>query len=177
MVGRMQDRTFPQTRQARSAHHRLAGRGHRRASGKAHCGSGGEMSTACFPARHALIPQRRYLRHAALAPCPMPVIHSRHAYPLGFRCDPLPLPIPSRHRHHAYPVSIGYRLAERRMRTRHLPNADIMRTGFRSDACPFVRRYLRGPAYVSYRRSASYSTAGEWLRPFEPRKTQRRERQ
>lgn len=41
----------------------------------------------------------------------------------------------------------------------------------------FVRHHPGGPAYVSYRRSASYSTAGEWLRPFEPRrKNQRQEK-
>lgn len=45
----------------------------------------------------------------------------------------------------------------------------------------FVRHHPGGPAYVSYRRSASYFTAGEWLRPFEPprkfqRQDQRREK-
>ena len=157
------------------------------------------MSAACFPARHALIPQRRYRHHAAFVPCLIPlrralyatparpeyisaprsmsIMHCRHAYPFGFRCDPQPLPIPPRHRHHAYPASTGCRPAVSRMQTRRLTHADAMRTGFHPDACSFVRRYLRGPAYVSYRRSASYSTAGEWLRPFEPRKTQRRERQ
>ena len=44
-------------------------------------------------------------------------------------------------------------------------------------ACSFVRHHPGGPAYVSYRRFASYFTAGEWLRPFEPRrKSQRQEK-
>ena len=41
-------------------------------------------------------------------------------------------------------------------------------------ACSFVRHHPGGPAYVSYRRCASYSTAGEWLRPFEPRQRQKK---
>ena len=42
-------------------------------------------------------------------------------------------------------------------------------------ACSFVRHHPGGPAYVSYRRCASYFTAGEWLRPFEPRKKEQRQ--
>ncbi len=64
------------------------------------------------------------------------------------------------------PIHIGF-----------LPDTNIMRTAFCTDAFPFVQSYPGGPAYVSYRRSASYSTAGEWLRPFEPRKGKRQQRQ
>ncbi len=72
------------------------------------------------------------------------------------------------HQRHA-----GYNPASRLIRTRHIPDARIMRPRFRTDACSFVRPCLRGPAYVSYRRSASYCTAGEGRCPFEPRKAQR----
>ena len=44
-------------------------------------------------------------------------------------------------------------------------------------ACSFVRHHPGGPAYVSYRRFASYFTAGEWLRPFEPRRKSQRQEQ
>lgn len=71
----------------------------------------------------------------------------------------------------------GYNPASRLIRTRHIPDARIMRPCFCTDACSFVRHCLRGPAYVSYRRSASYFTAGEGRCPFEPCKGKRRERQ
>ena len=67
----------------------------------------------------------------------------------------------------------GYNPASRLIRTCHIPDARIMRLRFRTDACSFVRPCLRRPAYVSYRRSASYCTAGEGRCPFEPRKDQR----
>lgn len=67
----------------------------------------------------------------------------------------------------------GYNSVSRLIRTRHIPNASIMCLCFCTDACSFVRPCLRGPAYVSYRRSASYFTAGEGRCPFEPRKAQR----
>lgn len=220
MVGRVQNRAFPQTHQARSTHYRMAGRGHRRASGNIHHGSGEPMNAVCFPAHHAPIQQRRHVPHAEhvlgrmpftwtahvfpvrygysfaqlpMSPrqrhhanlfgsryeparLPMPIRHRHHAYPTHTRYELAPFPIPSRHCFHAYPVSARYRPAANRMRTRRFPHADTVHTAFRTDACSFVRRCLRGPAYVSYRRFASYSTAGEWLRPFEPRKAKRRER-
>lgn len=76
------------------------------------------------------------------------------------------------HQRHA-----GYNSASHLIRTRHIPDARIMRLRFHTDACSFVRPCLRGPAYVSYRRSASYFTAGKGPCPFEPRKGKRRERQ
>ena len=80
----------------------------------------------------------------------------------------------TRCRRHTSQQRGGYNPASRLIRTRQLPDARIMHLRFRTDACSFVRPCLRGPAYVSYRHSASYFTAGEWLRPFEPRKAQRR---
>lgn len=66
-----------------------------------------------------------------------------------------------------------YKSAPHPIRTRHIPDVRIMCPRFRTDACSFVRHCLRGPAYVSYRRSASYFTAGKGRCPFEPRKAQR----
>ena len=79
----------------------------------------------------------------------------------------------TRCRRHTCQQHAGYNSASRLIRTRHIPDARIMRLCFRTDACSFVRHYLRRPAYVSYRRSASYCTAGEGRCPFEPRKAQR----
>ena len=79
----------------------------------------------------------------------------------------------ARCRRHVCQQSAGYDSASRLIRTRHIPAARIMRLRFRTDACSFVRHYLRRPAYVSYRRSVSYCTAGEGRCPFEPRKAQR----
>ena len=62
------------------------------------------------------------------------------------------------------------------IRTRHIPDARIMRPRFRTDACSFVRPCLRGPAYVSSIRCAYSLTAGEGRRPFEPRKAQRQKK-
>ncbi len=71
----------------------------------------------------------------------------------------------------------GYDCASRPIRTRRIPDARIMRPCFRTDGCSLVRHCLRGPAYVSYRRFASYFTAGEGQSPFEPQKAKRQERQ
>lgn len=79
----------------------------------------------------------------------------------------------TRYRRHAHQRRVGYDSVPHPIRTCHIPDARIMRPCFCADACTFVRHCLRGPAYVSYRRSASYSTVGEWLRPFDPRKAQR----
>ena len=79
----------------------------------------------------------------------------------------------TRYRCHAYQRHAGYNSAPRLIRTCHIPDAHIMRPCFCADACSFVRHCLRGPAYVSYRRSASYCTAGKGRCPFEPRKAQR----
>ena len=79
----------------------------------------------------------------------------------------------TRCRRHTCQQHAGYNSASRLIRTRHIPDARIMRLRFRTDACSFVRHCLRRPAYVSYRRSASYCTAGEGRCPFEPRKAQR----
>ena len=72
------------------------------------------------------------------------------------------------HQQHA-----GYSSAPRPIRTRHIPDARIMRPRFRTDACSFVRYCLRGPAYVLSIRCAYSLTAGKGRCPFEPRKTQR----
>lgn len=79
----------------------------------------------------------------------------------------------ARCRRHTCQQHTGYNSASRPIHTRHIPDARIMRLRFRTDACSFVRHCLRGPAYVSYRRSASYCTAGEGRCPFEPQKAQR----
>ena len=79
----------------------------------------------------------------------------------------------ARCRRHTCQQRARYNPASRPIRTRHIPAARIMRLRFRTDACSFVRHCLRRPAYVSYRRSASYCTAGEGRCPFEPRKAQR----
>lgn len=76
------------------------------------------------------------------------------------------------HQRHA-----GYNSAPQPIRTHCIPDARIMRPRFCADACSFVRHCFRRPAYVSYRRSASYFTAGKGPCPFEPRKGRRRERQ
>lgn len=76
------------------------------------------------------------------------------------------------HQRHA-----GYNSAPQPIRTHCIPDARIMRPRFCADACSFVRHCLRRPAYVSYRRSASYFTAGKGPCPFEPRKGKRQERQ
>lgn len=76
------------------------------------------------------------------------------------------------HQRHA-----GYNAAPRPIRTCHISDARIMRPCFCADVCSFVWHCLRGPAYVSYRRSASYFTAGKGPCPFEPRKGKRQERQ
>lgn len=71
----------------------------------------------------------------------------------------------------------GYNSAPQPIRTYCIPDARIMRPRFCTDACSFIRHCLRRPAYVSYRRSASYFTAGKGPCPFEPRKGKRQERQ
>lgn len=76
-------------------------------------------------------------------------------------------------RHHVHQRHVGCNSSARPIRTRHIPDARIMRLRFRTDACSFVRHCLRRPAYVSYRRFALYCTAGEGRCPFEPRKAQR----
>ena len=78
---------------------------------------------------------------------------------------------------HAHQRHAGYNSAPQPIRTRHIPDVRIMRPRFCTDACSFVRHCLRRPAYVSYRRSASYFTAGKGPCPFEPRKGKRQERQ
>lgn len=64
----------------------------------------------------------------------------------------------------------------RHMRSRYYPDADPSPCCSSAHVCVFVRRYFRGPAYVSYRRFASYFTAGEGRCPFEPRKGKRQAR-
>lgn len=76
----------------------------------------------------------------------------------------------TRCRRHTCHQRAGYDSVSRPIRSRHIPDARTMRLCFRTDACSFVRPCRRRPAYVSYRRSASYCTAGEGRRPFEPRK-------
>lgn len=79
----------------------------------------------------------------------------------------------TRYRRHAHQRCAGYDFSSHPIHTRHIPDARIMRLRFHTDACSFVRHCLRGPAYVSYRRSTSNFTAGEGRCPFEPRKAQR----
>ena len=78
---------------------------------------------------------------------------------------------------HPYRPCAGYPPPKVPIHIGFLPDTNIMRTAFCTDTFPFIQTYPAGPAYVSYRRSASYSTAGEWLRPFEPRKGKRQQRQ
>ena len=173
MVGRMQNRPFPQACQTRSTHNRLARPRHCRASGKALHRKGWHMKASRSIVHHALVPQRRYFQHNDLASCLIAFRHEPYVNSQRSKYKPEPLPIPLRHRHHANLAKRRSRLTNYRMRSRHMPHVDTMSIHFFPDAIPFVRRCLRGPAYVSYRRFASYSTAGEWLRPFEPRKGQR----
>ena len=79
----------------------------------------------------------------------------------------------TRHRRHTHQRHAVYNFAPQPIRTYRIPHGRIMCPRFRTDACSFVRHCLRGPAYVSYRRSASYFTAGKGRCPFEPRKAQR----
>lgn len=79
----------------------------------------------------------------------------------------------TRHRRHTHQRHAVYNFAPQPIRTYRIPDGRIMCPRFRTDACSFVRHCLRGPAYVSYRRSASYCTAGKGRCPFEPRKAQR----
>lgn len=74
---------------------------------------------------------------------------------------------------HAYRPCAGYPPPKIPIPIGFLPDTDTMHTAVCTDAFPFIQTYPGGPAYVSYRRSASYATAGEWLRPFEPRKGKR----
>lgn len=71
----------------------------------------------------------------------------------------------------------AYRQNARRIPISNLPVADFSHSCFRKYAVPFVRRYFRRPAYVSSIRFAYSLTAGEGLRPFEPQKAERQERQ
>ena len=74
---------------------------------------------------------------------------------------------------HTHQRHAGYNSASPPVRTRHIPDARIMHPRFCADACSFVRPCLRRPAYVSYRRFASYCTAGGGGWPVAPRKAQR----
>ena len=82
----------------------------------------------------------------------------------------------TRHRRHTHQRHAVYNFAPQPIRTYRIPDGRIMCPRFRTDACSFVRHCLRGPAYVSYRRFASYFTAGEGRCPFEPRKGKRQAR-
>jgi len=85
--------------------------------------------------------------------------------------------IPNRRKAYRLRLCVGYAPPLYPMPTANLPDTELVRTCLSTDTCSFVQSCFRGPAYVSYRRSASYSTAGEWLRPFEPRKGKRQQRQ
>ncbi len=74
---------------------------------------------------------------------------------------------------HTHQRHAGYSSAPRPIRSRHIPDARIMRLRVRADACSFVRPCLREPAYVSSIRCAYSLTAGKGRCPFEPRKAQR----
>lgn len=81
---------------------------------------------------------------------------------------------------HSVQVFLTYHLPASRMqlpprliRSRHIPDARIMRTCFCTDTCSFVRPCLRWPAYVLSIRCAHSLTAGKGPYPFEPRKAQR----
>lgn len=82
----------------------------------------------------------------------------------------------TRYRRHVHQRCAGYHFSSRPIHTRYIPDARIMRLRFHTDACPFVRHCLRGPAYVSSIRCAYSLTAGKGRRPFEPRKAQRQEK-
>lgn len=129
--------------------------------------------TCAVTARHALGCPHRHAHHANHVASRIQIgrlpqaVQSFAAYRLSMiwmftRC--------CRHTHQRH---AGYNSASRPTRTRHIPDGRIMSPRFRTDTCLFVRLCLRRPAYVSYRRSASYCTAGEGRCPFEPRKAQR----
>ena len=129
--------------------------------------------TCAVTARPAFRCPRRHVCYADLALrriLPTLLAHSVQAF-AAYRLLMCRMFIWSRqytHQRHA-----GYNSAPQPIRTRHIPDAHIMRPRFRADACSFVRHCLRGPAYVSSIRYAYSLTAGEGLCPFKPRKTQR----
>ena len=125
MVGRMQDRPFSQTRQARPAYHRLASRGHRRASGTDYRQSGcGKMSAVCFSsfsvaaspptfgnfsvsigqAHDALTSPRRHTLHADHVSSRIPLLYAAHIFPVRHGYGLAPFMMSPRRRHDAYPA-------------------------------------------------------------------------
>lgn len=141
------------------------------------CAPQSSPHTCAVTARPAFICPRRHARYADLALRRILTARLAHgvqsfdAYRLPM-CRMVIWSCRYTHQHHA-----GYNSAPQPMRTRHIPDARIMHPRFCADACSFVRHCLRRPAYVSYRRSASYFTAGKGPCPFEPRKDKRQERQ
>lgn len=103
--------------------------------------------------------------------------HSPFAFPMRVECalSAKTMPIPCGL--FACPMLAAYRQNAMRTLISNLPVADFPHTRFRKYAFPFVRRYFRRPAYVSFIRCAYSLTAGEGQSPFEPQKAKRRERQ
>jgi hypothetical protein len=124
---------------------------------------------------HAFAFPCRYVHNADQGSLLIPPRHAPHIFSVRAGYQPAPLPIPPRHRHHVYQVRSRYELVPRLIRTRRSPHADIMRIRFRADACSFVRRYLRGPAYVSCTRAVAryIPRLARGCRPFESRQSQR----
>ena len=117
---------------------------------------------------------RRHVHHADHTLRRIQIVRLLHTAPV-FAAYRLPVSrMFARCHRHTRQQRTGYNSASRLIRTRHIPDARIMCPRFCADACSFVRPCLRRPAYVSYRRFASYFTAGEGRCPFEPRKNQRR---
>ena len=92
---------------------------------------------------------RRHVHHADLALCR--ILTAQFSYDVQGFCR-----IPSPHVPDGYlepsiypPATRRIQPAPRLIRTRHVPDARIMRLRFRTDACSFVRHCLRGLAYVS----------------------------
>lgn len=137
------------------------------------CAPQSSPHTCAVTARPAFICPRRHARYADLALrriLPTRLAHSVQAF-AAYRLLMCRMFVWSRqytHQRHT-----GYNSAPQPIRTHCIPDARIMRPRFCADACSFVRHCLRRPAYVSYRRSASYFTAGKGRCPFEPRKAQR----
>ncbi len=135
------------------------------------------LDTYGVASRPAFKCPHRHAHHADLALCRMLTARFPHGVQaLGTYHFPASRML-ARCCRHAYQQHTGYNSTSRLIRTRHIPDARIMRLWFCTDACSFVRHYLRWPAYVSSIRCAYSLTAGEGQSPFEPQKAKRRERQ
>ena len=131
------------------------------------------LDTCGMASRPAFRCPRRHVHHADLALCRILTTRLPHSVQ-AFVTYHLPAcRMLTRCCRHTHQPHAGYSSAPHPIRTRHIPDASIMRPCFRTDACSFVRPCLRGPAYVSSIRCAYSLTAGKGRCPFEPRKAKR----